>query len=328
MIPPLELLDFLKKQDDFLIATHFNPDGDCLGSALSLSMALRSIGKQTTLLCKDRVPAQYKFLPGSDAFITFETIKNSESGAAAFDNLILVDCNDLDRISSEPADYKIIGFRNSIVIDHHETERPFGDIKWIEPQSAATALMIFYIIRNLGIEITGEMAVNLYAAIAVDTGNFKYENTSPEVFSISSELVRAGARPSIIYRELFESWSDSRFNLFIKVMNTLHVEDGIASIEVSQKMFEDTSTTPDDTENFVEFLRVMKNVNVSVLFRQIDEDHYKLSLRSTGDFNVAAVAKSFGGGGHKNAAGCRIRERLSTAKKMLIEKLKSAAAYQ
>jgi phosphoesterase RecJ-like protein len=315
MLPPKELLNFLRNEDNFLIATHINPDGDGLGSAIALSMSLQGFGKKTVLLCKDPVPHQYRFLPGHEGFHTFDNAKD-------FENIILVDCNDIDRITTDKSQISNLKFQISAVIDHHESERPFGDIRWVMPDSAATGLMIYHLIKELGIKLTSDMAVNLYAAIAVDTGNFRYENTTPEVLRVAADLTGAGARPHVIYRWLFEAWSEGRFDLFMKVLNTLQKEDGIAIVKVTRKMFEETSTTPDDTEHFVEFPRIVKDVKVSVLFREIDDTHYKISLRSKDDINVARVAEAFGGGGHKNAAGCRIKADFETAKKEILTQVK------
>lgn len=322
MIPPKELLDFLKREGNFLIATHINPDGDGLGSAIALSTALRKLGKNTVLLCKDPVPQQYMFLPGQEKFVTLEQFTVHGSRITDFRNLILIDCNDIDRIATDKSQISNLKFQISAVIDHHESEKPFGNIRWVMPDSAATGLMIYHLIKELGIKLTSDMAVNLYAAIAVDTGNFRYENTSPEVLRAAADLIEAGAKPHAIYRWLFEAWSEGRFDLFMRVLNTLEKEDGIAIVKVTGKMFEVTSTSADDTEHFVEFLRIMKDVKVSVLFREIDDTYYKISLRSKDDINVARVAEAFGGGGHKNAAGCRIKADFETAKREILNRLK------
>jgi phosphoesterase RecJ-like protein len=319
MMPPLELLDFLRKEDGFLITTHINPDGDGLGSAIALSMSLQGFGKKTVLLCKDPVPHQYRFLPGHEGFHTFDNAKD-------FENIILVDCNDIDRITTDKSQISNLKFQISAVIDHHESERPFGDIRWVMPDSAATGLMIYHLIKELGIKITEDMAVNLYAAIAVDTGNFRYENTTSGVLRAASDLIEAGAKPHVIYRWLFEAWSEGRFDLFMRVLNTLEREDGTAIVKVTRRMFEETSTSPDDTEHFVEFPRIMKDVQVSVLFREIDDTHYKISLRSKDDINVARIAEAFGGGGHKNAAGCRIKADFETAKSQLLSLLRHSVS--
>ncbi|MDI6800979.1 MAG: bifunctional oligoribonuclease/PAP phosphatase NrnA [Thermodesulfovibrionales bacterium] len=317
MLPPKDLLNFLKNEDNFIIATHISPDGDGLGSAIALSIALQKLCKKTILLCKNHMPKQYKFLPGSEKFITFETLRSLASNFQPC-NLILIDCNDIDRITDDRSEIQGVNINSSLLIDHHETQKDYGDIKWIEPGAAATGVMVYYLTNELGVEIDKDMAINLYAAIAVDTGNFRYENTTHDVLRVASELIAAGAIPHVIYRELFESWPDGRFNLFIKVLNTLQVEDGIAVVKVTREMFNETSTTPDDTEHFVEFPRIMEDVKVSVLFREIDDNHFKVSLRSKDGINVAKIAEVFGGGGHKNAAGCRIEADFETSKSRLL----------
>jgi phosphoesterase RecJ-like protein len=331
LTPPAELIRQLRTGDDFLIASHVNPDGDTLGSASALSMALRQMGKKTVLLDRHPVPDQYCFLPGSDKYHTYETLESEGYKASDFRFLILVDCNDPERIglidkqqqkAREDIKSALASGLRSIVIDHHETLSPFGDIKWVVPEAAATGMMIFHLLTALGVSITSDIATNLYAAIVIDTGNFRFENATADVFRTAAELIDCGARPHKIYNEIYESWSDGRFRLYLKVIETLEIRGNIVFSAITQKMFEETGTAADDTENFVSFPRVMKSVAVSVLFRQIGPDEYKVSLRSKYDFNVARIAEQFDGGGHKNAAGCRIKADLETAKNIFFDKIR------
>lgn len=326
MKPPSELLDFLKNGNSFLILIHINPDGDALGSALALSESLERAGKETILLCRDAVPQFYEFLPGCGKFHTFESIMNAGIDMRKFENLILVDCNEIKRTGFDKSEFAGTAFRKTAVIDHHETKKAFGDIKWVMPDIAATGMMIYYIIEALGMDITEEVAVNLYAALVVDTGNFRFQNTSPEVLEIAARLAEAGASPHMINRELNETWSESRFRLFINFLNTLHIEDSIAITTLTRKMFEDTSTTAEDTENFVSFPQVIKKIKVSVLLRETDDNGYKISLRSRDNINSARIAESFGGGGHRNAAGCNINAEIETVKAEIIKKIKEQMA--
>ncbi len=308
---PGNLLDFLRKGKQFFIATHISPDGDALGSSIALSLALESLGKETIIYDKDPVPEFYKFLPGQKRFTNSVPLKSSTS------NLILLDCNELERTGIEK-----IEFVSSAVIDHHETEKEFGDIKWIEPHAAATGLMLFYVIKELGVKITKDIAINLYAAIAIDTGTFRYSNTTPEVLRVAAELIEAGADPSYIAESLYETWSENRFRLLLKVLNTLEINNDVVITLVTLDMFRETGASVSDTENFVGFPRILKSVNSSVLFREIENNYYKVSLRSRGkEMNVAKIAAAFGGGGHRNAAGCKIRADFKTAKEALLKKL-------
>ncbi|MCD5412332.1 MAG: bifunctional oligoribonuclease/PAP phosphatase NrnA [Thermodesulfovibrionales bacterium] len=328
MLPPIELLQLLKNENNFIIATHINPDGDGLGSSIALSMALQAFGKRTILLCRDPVPWQYKFLPGQERLFVFKEIQHTGYKAQDFKNLILVDCNDIDRITdSKDQDDQIArhltaGSRlSTAVIDHHGTEKSFGDIRWVRPDSAATGLMLFYLIRELGIKITAEIAINLYAAIATDTGNFRFKSTTPEVLRVAADLVEAGAKPYVIYEELFGSWSRERFALFTKVLGTLRTENGIAVTKVTREMLEETLTTHDDTEHFVGLPMTIKGTKVSALFKEVEDNYYKVSLRSRDDINVAQIAELFGGGGHKNAAGYKIKADIESAEKRLLNTL-------
>jgi phosphoesterase RecJ-like protein len=311
---PRKLISFLKREKQFLIATHVNPEGDALGSSLALSMALASLGKKTLLYNKDTVPYFYRYLPGNEKFM------NSISPSLQDDwPLVLLDCNSMERAGIEG-----LRFRKSAVIDHHETENPFGDIRWIEPKTAATGMMIFAIIKELGVPITRAIAVNLYSAIAIDTGTFRYSNTTADVLSVSAELIKAGANPASIARNLYEMWSRERFELLIMVLNTLEIKNNIALTSVTQEMFRKTGTAPEDTESFSGFPRIMEDIKISAFFREVSRNYWKVSLRSQGNVNVATIAARFEGGGHKNAAGYRIKASLKAAKKALVDEVARA----
>lgn len=307
-VPP-EILTLLKQEKKFIIATHIDPDGDTLGSALALGAALEAIGKKTILYNSEPIPALYNFMPGIERFIC--SYPDSENPLPA---LLVLDCNEAAR-----AGLAKIRFRHSTVIDHHETKRSFGDIKWIEPYAAATGLMVFHIIKELGAEMTKDMATNLYTAIAVDTGTFRYSNTDSAALRISAELVDAGADLSAVSENLYQAWTDGRFRLLVMALDTLDVAGDIVITHVTRDMFASTGTTPADTDNFSNFPRMMKSTKISAFLRETDEGRWKASLRSKGAVNVAKVAEIFNGGGHKNAAGFTIKADLKTVKEELLK---------
>jgi phosphoesterase RecJ-like protein len=311
---PSELLSFLKEKDKFFIATHINPESDAIGSSLALSMALESIGKKTVLYDRDIIHGLYRFLPGHERFIN--SIPSLVTGHWS---LILLDCN-----TPERAGIDNLTFKHSAVIDHHETEKDFGNVRWVEPEAAATGIMVFYLIKGLGIKITREMAINLYSAIAIDTGTFRYSNTTAEVLRVSAELIEAGADPAYISNSLYEAWSENRFALLIMALNTIEIRDNIAITVVTREMYEKTGAGPEDTESFSNFPKMMKDIKVVALFREMGENYWRVSLRSKGDINVAKIATLFDGGGHKNAAGCKIKANLESAKESLIKAVKSS----
>jgi phosphoesterase RecJ-like protein len=309
MKTPEKILSAFRKEDTFLLAAHISPDGDSIGSCSALCMALDSLGKKALVYSRDPVPKQYRFLPGNERIVS-----DVEEVAALDPVLVLLDCN-----APERAGLERIAFRRSIVIDHHETEKGFGDVRWINPEAAAAGLMVYFLIKGLGVRITGDIAVNLYTAIAVDTGTFRYSNTSSEVLSACAALVDCGAEPHLISEALYESWGRKRFGLLVLALNTLEIRNGVAMTHVTKAMFGKTGTKPEDTETFSNFPRRIDTVKISSLFRELGGGEWKASLRSKGDVNVARIAELFGGGGHKNAAGFTIKADLKTAKEALLK---------
>jgi phosphoesterase RecJ-like protein len=306
---PKNLLAALRKEDTFLIAVHIDPDGDAIGSALALLSALEILGKRAFVYSRDPIPKYYRFLPGHEKFSSRlnDLLKKDPV-------LVLVDCNTPARAAIEGH-----SFRKSIVIDHHETEKDFGDVKWIDHTAAATGVMIFFLLKALQADITGNMASNLYTAISIDTGTFRYSNTSADVLRVSAELVDAGADPNNIAVSLYESWDYKRFKLLVSVLNTIEVKNRTAMVHITQKMFKETRTSSEDTEHFTNFPRMIGSIKMAVLLRELEGGGWKASLRSRGDVNVARIAEQFGGGGHQNAAGFKTKADLKVLKETLFK---------
>ena len=311
---PKEIVGVLKKETVFFLATHINPDGDAIGSALALASALESMGKKVYVYNKDRIPELYKFMPGHKRFNS--SLKNAFTKAPV---LVLLDCNSPERAALEQ-----YSFRRSIVIDHHQTETAYGDVRWVVPGAAATGLMIFFLIKAMGVALTKGMATNLYTAIVVDTGTFRYSNTSSEVLITCAELIKAGADPSYIAECLYDRWEKDRFKLLVMTLNNLEIKSNVAVMHVTKDMFEKTGTIPEDTENFSNLPRMIKSVKIAALFRDMGNGFWKASLRSKGNVNVAKIAELYGGGGHKNAAGFKIKGGLKSAKEKLLLAMKKA----
>lgn len=304
---PKKVVSVLKEEKNILIATHVNPDGDALGSSLALADALGALGKEVQIYSRDKTPPLYKFLPGH------RRITSRVEAAMKNDPLlVLLDCNSRERAA-------LMGyvFRKSVIIDHHETENDFGDIRWIDRSAAATGLMIYFLVKALGIALTKDIATNLYTAVAVDTGTFRYSNTKSDVLRAGADLIESGAEPHRIADYLYETWDRNRFSLLVMALDTLHIHNGLATTYITKDMFRKTITGFEDTENFANFPRMIDSVNVSAILREVESGVWKVSLRSKGSFNVAKIAEGFGGGGHRNAAGYRIRADLKSAKAAL-----------
>lgn len=308
-----EVVDAIKAGDDFLIATHVNPDGDALGSAIALAMGLKSLGKKVSVYDRDGVPETYTFLPGQ------EIVLSDMTGVKA-GTLILVDCNKPVRAGLS----EDLKFKNTMVIDHHETDSDFGQVKWIDPAIPATGLMVFEILKSLDVALTTEMAQNIYTAIALDTGTFRYSNTTADALHAGAELIEAGASPGHVADKLYSNWGMNRFALFQAVLSNMDLCGDICFLSITRKMHKEFKTSEPDTENFVNFPLQIDSVRASVMLKElVSRKGWRVSMRSKGDINVADIAERCGGGGHRNAAGCNIEGTYEEAKGILIKELSS-----
>lgn len=313
--------DRLLKEDHILIATHYNPDADTIGSAFALCQGLRQINKTCAVLSKDGIPKDCRFLTMIEGLYDFESLKQIPFEPEL---LVLVDCNSINRVSQERTHLDQISSIPTIVIDHHELGVKYGEIQWIEPETASTTMLIYRLLKELKVILNKDIAEYLYAGLCIDTGNFRHDNTTWESLLIASELVKEGVSPTKVYRALFESWSIQKFNLFKEAIKGIDQRDGIAIMLISREMLKNTGCDNEDAGNLVDFPKRAESVKVSVLMREISEGRYRVSLRSKGEVNVAKVAALYGGGGHKNAAGCTIEGNPERIKEGLFEKIKEA----
>jgi len=314
-----KLLSIIRQNKSFLIVCHINPEGDAIGSILALALGLKLFGKKDVcVLSKDGVPETLKFLPSSKMIKQTPTKK-------IFDVLFIVDCNTLERTG-----FKELEAKQTVIIDHHilpdnayksELYRKLS-ASIIDPEAAAAGILIYKLLTALKIPIDKNIAVNLYTAILVDTGGFHYSNVSPESLNIASHLVEAGARPWDITKELYESVPYKRMLLLGLSFSTFGKNGAAAWMSTTADMFNKTGTTAEDTDNFVEYPRKIKGIKAAVFFREDKNDFIKISLRSKGRVNVARIAKSFGGGGHAAAAGCRIKGTLAEVQNKIFKAIR------
>jgi phosphoesterase RecJ-like protein len=291
-----------------LLTTHFNPDGDALGSLLGLADILEGLGKRVFRYLEEPVSQVYRFLPGCGQVQT-EMSKVREFVALAQDDLLTVclDCGDAGRLGRHSAE--LTGFRPLVVIDHHTGNNGFGDAVWIEPHRSSTAEMVYDLAVALGADISARAAECLFAAINTDTGSFRYESTSSHTFVVAGDLVLRGVRPEQIASNLYDNYTLGRLRLMQEVLATLemHERDRIAVIRVTQKMLERTFTTMEDTEYFINLPRAVSSVRVAVFLKEVEPNHVSVSLRAKGKCDVSLIAARFGGGGHRNASGFRVK---------------------
>jgi len=300
---------------DFFITTHIDPDGDAIGSVFSLYWALRSLGKNATVYLKDKVPYRYEFLPGPDRISNAIPDKN-------YDAVFVLDCGDFPRIGDGYEDLKKT--KMIVSIDHHNTNDGFGRINVLDADASSTGEILYRLYKYLGVSLSYEMAVNIYTAIVTDTGSFRYENTGSRAFLICEKMVRLGVKPAEVSRMVHGNHPKERFLLLGQVLCTLRTfdEDRVAIAYITEEMFENTHSTSEYSDGFAELIREVRGVEVAIMLRQVNDRRYKISMRSKGTVDVADICCLFGGGGHKNAAGCHIDGTLDEVQTKLMEAMK------
>ncbi|HZW36305.1 MAG TPA: bifunctional oligoribonuclease/PAP phosphatase NrnA [Candidatus Deferrimicrobiaceae bacterium] len=306
----VEICRLFREKDRFLIACHENPEGDAIGSELALALALRKMGKTATVLNADPVPGNLAFLPGAGSVVY------NEDGSG-YEVAVVVDCGSPERtgrVESELRKPPVL-----VNIDHHQTNGGCGDYCLIDPEAAATGMLVYRVLSDMGVEIDYDVAVNIYVAVLTDTGSFHYTNSSPEAFHIAGEMIRRGIDPWAVAEQVYETQSLDRLRLLGRVLGSLETASGgrVAAITTMKKDLAEFSARKDFLEGFINYPRSVIGVEVAVAFREEEEGEIRVSFRSKGRVDVSAVAQAFGGGGHRNAAGCTLRGTLPDVKRRI-----------
>jgi len=294
------IIDAINKHSSFLIASHVRLDGDALGSELALYQMLYNMGKEVVVYNQDETPGNYRFLPGSVKIV--HKLPPPEKRDAVF----VLDCSELERTGDEAS---LIGSMHNVInIDHHVSNSNFGDIILVDHNASSTAELLYGLMLKMDIDITRDIATNLYAAIVTDTGGFCYGNTRKYTLIAAGNLVGRGADPQWISENIYESNPLSKIRLLAKVLDTLAFDryKKVGYMIVYRRDISDAGALLEHTEGFVDIPRSIDGVEVSILFTELSEHQFKLSLRSKRKVNVERVARTFGGGGHVNAAACLI----------------------
>jgi len=304
----------LREKDRFLIACHENPEGDAIGSELALALALRKMGKTATVLNADPVPANLLFLPGAG------TVVFAEDGSK-YDVAVVVDCGSPDRTGRVGPELRKCPLL--VNIDHHRSNGDLGELALVDPAAAATGLLVHRVLSAMGYEVDLDVATNIYVAVLTDTGSFHYGSTSPEAFEVAGEMVRRGVDPWAVAEQVYETQSALRLRLLGRVLDSLEVSaDGrVACITTMREDLREFSAGKDALEGFINYPRSIVGVEVAVSLREEGGGAFRVSFRSKGRVDVSAVAARFGGGGHRNAAGCTVPGLLVDVKKRVFEAL-------
>lgn len=303
MNPYRHVVDALLRGDRFLMACHIDPDPDCIGSLLALDWLLDRLGKEAQPLSHDPILPQWRFLP------RIERIASSRApgpwSAEPWDTLVVVDCEVARTGSAAALAHRV---QRVINIDHHVTNQGTGHVNLIVPEAAAAGVIVYRLIREAGVELDADVATLLYAAILSDTGSFHFSNTSAEVFEIAADLVRRGARPDVVSREIYETRSWAYVRLLGRVLETLRRSDdgSVAWIVLSQQMMREEGARPDESDGFIQYPRMIDGVEVALFFKETETGAVRVGFRSKERVDVSQLAREFGGGGHPRAAGCTV----------------------
>ncbi|MFW6159697.1 MAG: DHH family phosphoesterase [Acidobacteriota bacterium] len=285
-----------------VITSHLRPDGDSLCTGLALYFIIRQLGKKADIINYDRTPAPFNQFPHMDV------IKIGEIPPNYYDCVILLECANVSRSGHRTLDNYF-----KINIDHHHSNDYYADINWVDPEASAVAELVYDLAVKLHIEFTPEIANNLYCAIVSDTGSFQFSNTNARSFEVCSNLVKKGADPISVSQFLFNNNPLEKIKLLGKVLSTLQLKENgkIALISLFQKDLAILNQNEIDTEDITSLARSIIGVQVVLFFKEIRANVFRISVRSKGEANAAAIAEHFGGGGHVHAAGFTVKGRFT-----------------
>lgn len=299
--------------DSIVLASHVNPDGDALGSMLGLAHALRAVGKRCVTLSQDGVPEIYQFLPGSSL------VRTETAAAETFPLAIVLDSGDITRIGPDVL-LSIKTANRLIDIDHHISGDGFGDVRVIDATVASTAEIVLSLLHHLNLPITEAVAVCLFTGVITDTGSFRFQNVTQKTLLAGAELVAAGARPSDIAETVFDNRTRAATSVLGRALSSLQqAADGRVNwVKLSLQDFAETGARDEETEGIVNYARSVRGAQVGLFFREVVKGKIRISLRSQDAIDVAQIAGSFGGGGHRMAAGCTYVGTLEEAERAVI----------
>ena len=323
------LCDIIKANDSFLLTSHCRADCDAVGSELALAQILRALGKTVVISNGDPVPEHIRFIdPKSEVRVLGQSGQEGEVGPKELwkiDVLIVVDTSAWVQLG--PMAEVVKAFPGErVIVDHHVSQDDLGAVEFKEETAEATGRLILELGEALGVEITPEIAMPLFAAIATDTGWFRFSSVEEKTFLALARLVAAGANPPGIFSSLYEQHSLARLYLQGRILDHVvsDAEGRLLSTHVTKKDFQETGARTTDTEDAINKLHTVAGSEVAVLFVELEPEVTKVSLRSRTDFNVQAIAAQFGGGGHKAASGVTFKGTLEEAQVAVLGAVQAA----
>lgn len=317
-----KVIDCIKKYKSFLITSHANLEGDALGSELALFSLLGRLGKRATIVNEDDIPYGYDFLPGKDNIKKFNK-RNLKS--IKFDCFVVLDSSDLKR-TGEVYRINLEAQRPVLNIDHHISNKKFGNINWVEPDVSSCSEMIYKLYKKLGITLNRDAAISLYTGILADTGSFRYSNTSWLTHKIASELLKYDISVPEIFKNVYENITYPDMRILLRTLPRIRrfAQGRVIWLTLRRQMLKNKRLSFDLTEHILSFARSIKGVEVGVLFKEKlgRRDEIGVNLRSQGKVDVNKIASFFGGGGHRTASGCTIYGNIDAVRRKVLAKIR------
>ena len=310
-----QIADAVRTRQRFVVSSHSRPDGDSIGSQLAFAYAARALGKEVTVVNRDPAPQTLMAFPGVPGIQIADTVDGD------YDAAVIMECGDLARTGVDGlAKYFVIN------IDHHPGNAEYGAINWFDSSAAACGEMVFDLVRVLGVPMSLEIATHIYLAILTDTGSFHYSSISPRTFDICRQLLEAGVDAVSVARSVYDSNNMGRLKLFGAVLSAMQIDPSgrIAIVYLDHEMARAAGGTYEDTEGLINLPLTVKEIQAVVFFKQNDGDNYRVSMRSKGDIDIGSIAKQFGGGGHKNAAGCSVTGHIDALQRLFLDRIEQA----
>jgi bifunctional oligoribonuclease and PAP phosphatase NrnA len=309
------LVGFLRTHERPLLMTHIRPDADGLGAQLALHETLSALGKKPRIAIASKLPPRYAFLdPDRKLIEDFKPAKFADR-----DSVLVLDTGTWNQLGEFGEWLKTTNLPRAVV-DHHRTQDDLGGLQFVDVAAESTGRLAREIIAALGVKLTPSLANNLFMAVATDTGWFRHPNATPPTFTLAAELVEAGASPTALYEELYESAPLARLRLVGVALERLQVRAGgkIAYTEIYLSDYVATGAVPGDTEDLINHPRSVEGVEVALLFIEQPGGGTKVSFRARAT-DVSKLAERFGGGGHKLAAGARTNDPLPATRDLVLK---------
>jgi phosphoesterase RecJ-like protein len=310
-------VDLVRRSRRLLLTTHVRPDGDGLGSMLALSEMLQTLGKEAALAVASSIPPRYAFLDPAGKVQRFETPTDAHR---TVDAIVVMDTGTWNQLGDIGPFLRSLNVPK-LVIDHHVTQDDLGAVRLVDTSAEATGRLTWEAIAALGLTPTPSAASALFVALAMDTGWFRHNNTTPATMVLAGRLIECGAKPTELYEALFERNSLGRLKLTGLVLSRMQVTpDGlVAYTELRREDYDATGATPQDTEDLVNYPRSVAGAEVGLFFMEQPRGGVKVSFRSRSRVDVAKVAEGFGGGGHRLASGAVLNTTLDEARRRVLD---------